>query len=218
MAGSILSWAASGALLYSMAVVNRVLHSPMCNWMFACGCHTLWHGGWVDCNVHNLHNNPKCPWCLPAFDPRFQGWYNLWHLDSMPDQDGLAVVALAYPMYVWGKSLRRPSMFILALICAFFAFLASEMVVGAIYGMIYDYPYFVLWRKPGGQPYHAPSNVPRRDSSGLPTWLSILIGSLGGCIWALVILGFFIVTYASVQMVRAQGRYRCRMIPLIPER
>eukprot|EP00929_Paragymnodinium_shiwhaense_P062220 TRINITY_DN31062_c0_g1_i2.p1 TRINITY_DN31062_c0_g1~~TRINITY_DN31062_c0_g1_i2.p1 ORF type:complete len:124 (-),score=9.35 TRINITY_DN31062_c0_g1_i2:476-847(-) len=55
-------------IVYAMAMVNRVLHSPMCDWMFKCGCKTLWNGGWSDCNIHNMHGNPRCPWCMPAFD------------------------------------------------------------------------------------------------------------------------------------------------------
>ena len=34
----------------------------VCNWLFDCGCHSLWAGADAMCNVH-LANVPHCPIC-----------------------------------------------------------------------------------------------------------------------------------------------------------
>eukprot|EP00929_Paragymnodinium_shiwhaense_P062219 TRINITY_DN31062_c0_g1_i1.p1 TRINITY_DN31062_c0_g1~~TRINITY_DN31062_c0_g1_i1.p1 ORF type:complete len:228 (-),score=20.23 TRINITY_DN31062_c0_g1_i1:51-734(-) len=174
-------------IVYAMAMVNRVLHSPMCDWMFKCGCKTLWNGGWSDCNIHNMHGNPRCPWCMPAFDVRLRGWFFLWRLDSTPDQDGLAVLALSLPLLLWRRSSRGLAWLpVIAALCLA-AFVCSELIVGAAYTIIYEYPFFVLWPQPGHSEYKAPADAVRLDSSGLGLLPSLLLGSLGGWVWALTI-------------------------------
>ena len=190
---SVREYIAGLALLYGAAVVNRVAHSPMCNWMFQCGCRPLWGspGGWSTCNVHQ-RVNPRCPWCLPWLQPETAGWFHLWRLDSAIGQDGLATLSLAAPLAWWWRSARDTSPLLLAraLALAAGAFAASELLVGAVYGVLYRYPYFILWRplfraQPRPEPRDAGDGL---DSSGQTSLAaSLVVGATGGVVWALVI-------------------------------
>jgi hypothetical protein len=34
----------------------------LCAWIFQCGCHALWAGADLACNIHAQHGR-HCPWC-----------------------------------------------------------------------------------------------------------------------------------------------------------
>jgi len=177
------------AVLCSAALVNRVAHSPVCNWMFACGCRSLWQGGWSSCNVHS-HSNHRCPWCLPWLSPVTAGWFHLWRLDSSFDQAAKPAPALRH-CDSQGAPSARPR--------ARWAYLLMELSVGFVYALLFAYPDFVLYRPPlcqegakAGRPRCrtplAPApTVPLGDSSGLDLIPSVLLGSLGATLWAVAI-------------------------------
>lgn len=210
------------AVLVLAALVNRLAHSDMCNWMFACGCKPLWAGGWTDCNIHS-RTNPHCPWCVPwlVLGP----WYHLWKLDSSFEQDGLPVLAMALPFWLRARGRLLAAWLpridanktmmgcFLALVCASIAYVVVELFVGACYTWIFLYPDFILSRRPlcedsdefvPGWPWSScreamPSTASDeinhqaapgekgRDSSGLEFLPSVVAGTLGGSLWALVI-------------------------------
>ena len=45
-----------------LAALVAVLKTPLCGWIFRCGCVTLWGGAAEHCNVH-LARTFHCPWC-----------------------------------------------------------------------------------------------------------------------------------------------------------
>jgi hypothetical protein len=64
--------------------------------------------------------------------------------------------------------------------------LVTSLAVGAVYALIYDYPAFVLWRQRELPPYTA--NATGGDSSGMALSSSILLGAVGGFVWAWLVL------------------------------
>ena len=42
--------------------VTCLVFINVCDWIFDCGCHSLWAGADAMCNVH-LANSPHCPIC-----------------------------------------------------------------------------------------------------------------------------------------------------------
>jgi hypothetical protein len=46
--------------------LTSLLFINLCNWIFRCGCRSLWAGADVACNIHALHG-PHCPWCSHGY-------------------------------------------------------------------------------------------------------------------------------------------------------
>ena len=91
-----------------VSVVNRLLHSPLCNVMFGCGCAPLWAGGWRHCNVHRVPDEARCPWCTMWLRKDAAGWvYKGGPLDSAIDQDGLTVLAMTAAFWYSLGALER---------------------------------------------------------------------------------------------------------------
>ncbi len=42
--------------------VTSLFFINFCNWIFQCGCHSLWAGADAMCNIHAQHGH-HCPWC-----------------------------------------------------------------------------------------------------------------------------------------------------------
>lgn len=57
--GRVLRYAVPFLLL---AALVAVLKTPLCGWIFQCGCVSLWSGAAEHCNVH-LARAFHCPWC-----------------------------------------------------------------------------------------------------------------------------------------------------------
>ena len=57
-----------GLFLVSAAVAGILLVN-FCDWVYQCGCRSLWNGADAHCNVHDP-DSPNCPWCehRPAGD------------------------------------------------------------------------------------------------------------------------------------------------------
>jgi len=47
--------------LISFAVTSAFFIN-LCNWIFQCGCRSLWAGADAACNIHSQHLH-HCPWC-----------------------------------------------------------------------------------------------------------------------------------------------------------
>ena len=44
------------------ATLSTVFFIDFCNWVFQCGCRSLWAGADAACNIHT-HGVRHCPWC-----------------------------------------------------------------------------------------------------------------------------------------------------------
>lgn len=64
--------------LYQMATINTrttaglftvilalILITPLCGFLFDCGCNWPWAGLHKNCNVYDTRLDSKCPWCQP---------------------------------------------------------------------------------------------------------------------------------------------------------
>ncbi len=50
-------------------VLTLVVITPLCGWLFGCGCDWPWRGFIENCNAFKPDAPEKCPWCVnSAFD------------------------------------------------------------------------------------------------------------------------------------------------------
>ena len=98
-------------------VVTCLFFINLCNWLFDCGCHSLWAGADALCNVH-LANVRHCPICSRGIP-------------------GYAAVMTAVTLPQLAASIWLPSGAIIRLIVCLLAFPAGMAAVGALLG-VYD--------------------------------------------------------------------------------
>ncbi len=55
------NWPSAAVLAVSVAVTS-VFIIDFCNWIYECGCRSLWAGGSAHCNIH-MAGTKHCPWC-----------------------------------------------------------------------------------------------------------------------------------------------------------
>merc|ERR550519_74769 len=139
--------------------------------------------------------NKKCPWCRPWYSPATRGWYHLYALNSSFDQGGLSVLVLyASP---WKFKL--------------FLFIALQVVVGKVYQIVCDYPYFLGWGELPLKPSLSTTTTPAPSSGddefrwpdNLKFLPHILLWSWGDVVWVL----FFLTVWKIIRCFRK--RYQC---------
>lgn len=89
----------------------------LCNWLFDCGCHSLWAGADAMCNVH-LANVKHCPICSRGIP-------------------GYAAVMAAVTLPQLAASIWLPSRAIIRSVVCLLLFPAGMAAVGALLG-VYD--------------------------------------------------------------------------------
>ena len=45
-------------------VIGLILITPLCGWMFDCGCTWPWAGLDSHCNIYDMSQEDHCPWCV----------------------------------------------------------------------------------------------------------------------------------------------------------
>ncbi|MGH9719414.1 MAG: hypothetical protein ACRD8O_04330 [Bryobacteraceae bacterium] len=50
------------------AAISGAFFINFCALVFQCGCHSIWNGGAVACNIHNATGR-HCPWCIHGSIP-----------------------------------------------------------------------------------------------------------------------------------------------------
>ena len=48
-------------------ILALILITPLCGFLFDCGCDWPWAGLYEKCNIYDDKTDSKCPWCLPWF-------------------------------------------------------------------------------------------------------------------------------------------------------
>ncbi len=48
-------------------IIAMLVVTPVCGWLFDCGCSWPWAGLDSGCNYHNEQAPEKCPWCESLF-------------------------------------------------------------------------------------------------------------------------------------------------------
>ena len=52
---------------FFVALVALIIITPLCGWLFDCGCSWPWAGLESHCNIHNPEALHQCPWCGSTF-------------------------------------------------------------------------------------------------------------------------------------------------------
>jgi len=52
----------AAAIFAVSATLTNVFYINFCNFVFQCGCKSLWAGAAMACNIHAAHGR-HCPWC-----------------------------------------------------------------------------------------------------------------------------------------------------------
>ena len=50
------------AIFFAASIVTSVLFINFCNFVYQCGCESLWAGAADHCNIHDPQSR-HCPWC-----------------------------------------------------------------------------------------------------------------------------------------------------------
>ena len=213
------------------ALANRVLHSPACDLVYACGCAPLWAGGWRHCNVHRAPGSgPRCPWCVVWLQRDAWSWiYKGGPLDSAPDQDGLVILAM-----VAGSWLARGRLAARGprksggqgwWVCRGAAVVLGTVVAGSFAGFVMLAAVTLYWALGSGYPIWlgmviAPgppgpggsqnvswndtrNDAAGGDSSGASFAASLFIGTIGGMLWSGLLAGLGV---GLIMLLRAGHR------------
>ncbi len=55
------------AAIFAIAgTLSNVFYINFCNFVFQCGCRSLWAGAAMACNIHAAHGK-HCPWCAHEY-------------------------------------------------------------------------------------------------------------------------------------------------------
>lgn len=126
-------------------VIAMLVVTPVCGWLFHCGCSWPWAGLDDGCNYHAVQALEKCPWCASLF----AGFASV----------GLSIAAgfwaalrLPIPARVSDFRLPRPGAVVVDLSLRIFAgmtvFAALAGLTGWLFAVWQGYSYFAL--SPGG--------------------------------------------------------------------
>lgn len=122
----------SSVFVLTVALINI---TPLCGFLFDCGCTWIWAGQYEHCNIHDVNALHRCPWCsstiagfLSVSSSIFAGTWMAFKV-GRSDQNKFNINDFAI------RSLSGLAVFLL---CAFFA--------GWMSASIQDYPTFIISR------------------------------------------------------------------------
>jgi hypothetical protein len=98
--------------------VDCLFFINLCAWIFKCGCHSLWAGADVVCNIHVEHGK-HCPFCS-------HGW----------DGQALVMIAIMVPQLLVSL---RPWSWISRTLAALALFPVVEGLAGMVMGLVDGY-------------------------------------------------------------------------------
>lgn len=90
-----------------------------CNWIFRCGCRSLWAGADIACNIHASHGH-HCPWCSTGYAG-----------------ETIVMFAMCAPQFAVAMFTR--SNFAVRTLAALAMFPVAGSVMALIFGLIYSY-------------------------------------------------------------------------------
>jgi hypothetical protein len=112
--------------------------TPLCGWVFDCGCTHLWAGAATHCNIHDA-SKPDCPWCVIPF--QFNSLEKLsFFFTLLPAVIiyMMAWVAIKLARRYYGKNYWRE------MLAGFASLFLAFVAVAWIYKSVMGYPYFVF--------------------------------------------------------------------------
>lgn len=121
-------WLSYKALLLTHSgltlIVALIILTPLCGWLFSCGCTWPWLGLDAGCNYYQAHAVHKCPWCVS----KLAGW------GSVGLSLGAGVIVSAYP---WFKPQRN---LLYSLLLGLLAFVIVAILTGQLVALMQAYP------------------------------------------------------------------------------
>ncbi|NIR52217.1 hypothetical protein GWO09_28370 [candidate division KSB1 bacterium] len=101
---------------------------PFCGFIYKCGCTFLWSGAVQHCNIYQ-EGVPHCPWCEAGSN---------WVLAPLPVLVILGGQGILLYLFSKKPSATYRRLFGLGII----AFFVLGSIMGYVFKLIYDYPYF----------------------------------------------------------------------------
>jgi hypothetical protein len=104
--------------------IALIILTPLCGWLFACGC--TWPGLGLDakCNFHQAHALHHCPWCAS----KLAGW------GSVGLATAVGVMVSVFPI------VKTQNNFIYKVLLGVLAFVGTVILTGLLAAAIQDYP------------------------------------------------------------------------------
>ena len=110
------------------SVIVSILVTPLCGFLFDCGCTWLWSGLDSKCNFHQHNAVHKCPWCALSIT----GWLSV----------GLSIASGAFvavsPLSILGDSVRNESF--IRILLGTMTFLCVAVLTGWLAAELQNYP------------------------------------------------------------------------------
>ena len=154
-----------GVVIY---VFSYYFHNPFCGFIFRCGCTfgKTQHDGWKPCNIHNV-SGPHCPFCAAKKSV-------VWLIDTRSVDVLMFVSYVIVAMHHWKDQDKQRKRILLLngertddvdatvitirgkcfyvndvlkrLWIPFAVFTIYDAIVGFIFYLATDYPYFMFWK------------------------------------------------------------------------
>jgi hypothetical protein len=115
------------ALLLAVAISGTTIFmTPLCGFLFQCGCVWNWTGGSSQCNIHHS-TGPHCPWCASGI------------MGSMA-----ATAGLVLGQFMGGfLTLRLGGRMVFSSLMTIVSVVPAGLLVGYLTILLTSYPYFV---------------------------------------------------------------------------
>jgi hypothetical protein len=105
-------------------IAALMILTPLCGWLFSCGCTWPWLGLDAKCNYYQSHAVHQCPWCVS----KWVGW------SSVGLSLAVGVIVAAYP---WIKPQRNG---LYSFLWGLLAFVAMAILTGQLAALMLAYP------------------------------------------------------------------------------
>lgn len=125
-------------------VITLIIITPLCGWMFYCGCTWPWAGLDSYCNIHSSGQRDQCPWCVLAFGYLFAGvpvlignlcaWYGNSVLFVLSNKTAISSSEFYFTTVA----------IIVNVMIGLIVFIVLALFSGWLAAWITDYPYFVF--------------------------------------------------------------------------
>ncbi len=109
-------------------IIVLILVTPLCGFLFDCGCTWPWSGLDSGCNFHQHNAVHKCPWCSSLIT----GWL------SVGVSIASGVFVAASPLSILGDGARHESL--IRILSGTMTFLCVAILAGWLAAKLQDYP------------------------------------------------------------------------------
>jgi hypothetical protein len=114
--------------VFFTGIIALILVTPLCGFLFDCGCTCPWLGLDSGCNFHQQHTVHKCPWCASLLI----GWL------SVGVSIAAGLFAVVSPLPIVGDNVKNESL--IRILLGTLTFLCVATLAGWLAAELQNYP------------------------------------------------------------------------------